>query len=161
VILLDEPTVGVDPQSRERVFEAVTALAGEGAAILYSTHAMEEAERLCRRIVLLDLGRVIASGTPAELVAQTGLRPSVRLRTASAVAANVVEGVGEVRLVAASGRELVVEIGDSSAVPAVLGAVTRRGAEILEMSLQQPNLADVFFALTGRALRDDDGGSPA
>jgi ABC-2 type transport system ATP-binding protein len=72
VVLLDEPTVGVDPQSRERIFAAVRGQAAAGAAVLYSTHYMEEAERLCDRVVLLDGGRVVASGSPAALIGEGG-----------------------------------------------------------------------------------------
>ena len=72
VVLLDEPTVGVDPQSRERVFAAVLGLARDGAAVLYSTHQMDEAERLCDRILLLDHGQLLATGTPTALVAEAG-----------------------------------------------------------------------------------------
>jgi ABC-2 type transport system ATP-binding protein len=82
VVLLDEPTVGVDPQSRERVFAAVLGLARAGAAVLYSTHQMDEAERLCDRLVLLDHGQLLATGTPTALVARSGLQPQVWLRTA-------------------------------------------------------------------------------
>src|SRR6185295_10575394 len=81
VLLLDEPTVGVDPQSRERIFEAVTGLASKGAGIVYCTHDMQEAERLCHRVVFLDAGRVVATGTPAELVAASGAKSRVLLRT--------------------------------------------------------------------------------
>ena len=70
VVLLDEPTVGVDPQSRERVFAAVLGLARAGAAVLYSTHQMDEAERLCDRLLLLDHGQLLATGTPTALVAE-------------------------------------------------------------------------------------------
>ena len=68
VVLLDEPTVGVDPQSRNRIFEMIEALRGEGTAIIYTTHYMEEAERLCDRIAIIDHGRIIAAGTKEELV---------------------------------------------------------------------------------------------
>jgi ABC-2 type transport system ATP-binding protein len=159
VVLLDEPTVGVDPQSRERIFEAVTHLAAEGAAVLWSTHAMEEAERLCRRVVLLDRGRVVAAGTPAELVARSGSRPLLRLRMARAVRPDWLEGVGGARVVAAADSEVSVEVEDASAVPGVVGAAVRAGNEVLDVAFRPPNLADVFFQLTGRALRDEEVGS--
>ncbi|MGH7818810.1 MAG: daunorubicin/doxorubicin resistance ABC transporter ATP-binding protein DrrA, partial [Candidatus Binatia bacterium] len=110
--------------------------------------------------VLLDGGRVIACGTPAELVSSAGLRPSVRLRLDRPLAAGDLGGAGEARPIGGNDRELVVEVRDSSVVPALLETVGRRGAAVLEMSLHQPNLADVFFALTGRALRDETGGAP-
>jgi linearmycin/streptolysin S transport system ATP-binding protein len=82
VVLLDEPTVGVDPQSRERVFAAVLGLARAGAAVLYSTHQMDEAERLFDRLLLIDHGKLLAMGTSTVLVAGSGLQPQIRLRTA-------------------------------------------------------------------------------
>ena len=81
VLLLDEPTAGVDPQSRERIHVAIRRLAENGAAVLTSTHDMEEAERLCDRTVLLDDGRVVAAGTTTELVDTSGLAASLSLRT--------------------------------------------------------------------------------
>src|SRR4029077_2703787 len=81
VMLLDEPTAGVDPQAREHIYALERSLAAGGAAILHSTHMMEEAQRLCDRVILLDGGRLIESGTPAELVARLGLRPQLTLRT--------------------------------------------------------------------------------
>jgi len=153
VLLLDEPAVGVDPQSRERLFETVSALAAGGAAVLYSTHQMEEAERLCARVVLLDVGRVVASGTPAALVAQTGVSATVRVRTARSLP------VGW--LVDAANGEAAVAIAHSAVVPAVLAAAIRAGGEILDFSLHRPTLADAFLSLTGRALRDDDEPAPA
>src|SRR5262249_59272635 len=79
VVLLDEPTVGVDPQARERIYELERSLAADGGAILHSTHLMEEAQRLCDRVILLDGGRGVASGTPAEPGAGLGLRPMATL----------------------------------------------------------------------------------
>jgi ABC-2 type transport system ATP-binding protein len=155
VVLLDEPVVGVDPQSRERIFDAVERLAASGAAILYSTHQMEEAERLCARVVLLDAGRVVATGTPAALVAHAGMAPVVRLRTAHPLGAGWLTGVAGVRLLDAAGDETAVTVPDATAVPTVLAAALRAGGEVLALSLDRPTLADAFFALTGRALRDE------
>ena len=173
VVLLDEPTAGVDPQSRERIFEAVQSLARDGAAVLYSTHYMEEAERLCARVVLLDDGCVVAEGSPGELVARTGMRPSVRLRTARPLPRGWLDGAAGARLLErdaaailgdepdlGSGTEpgvVVVGIDDDGAVSRVLAAAMRAGADVVALSVHHPNLADAFFVLTGRALRDDNG----
>src|SRR5438034_651415 len=105
VVLLDEPVVGVDPQSRERIFEAIGALARGGAAVLYSTHQMEEAERLCDRVVLLDTGRVVAAGTPAALVAGAGLTPLLRVRTARPLPPGWLAGVAGATLADSSAPE--------------------------------------------------------
>ena len=162
-VLLDEPVVGVDPQSRERIFDAVTALARAGAAVLYSTHQMDEAERLCGRVILLDRGRVVADGTPATLVGRAGMSPRLELHTLQPLAAGWLEGVGGATVIDANGAGTMVAVGDTATVPAVLAAALRAGADIREMTLHRPTLADAFFAFTGRALRDDeaDAASPS
>jgi ABC-2 type transport system ATP-binding protein len=156
VVLLDEPTVGVDPQSRERVFEAVQQLARDGAAVLYSTHYMEEAERLCGRVVLLDAGRVVAAGSPAELVAQTALAPRVTLHTAAPLPAGWLAGVPSAAVVSAHDGHTDVRVPDPTVVPAVVAAALRAAGGLDDLTLHRPSLADAFFVLTGRALRDDD-----
>jgi ABC-2 type transport system ATP-binding protein len=159
VLLLDEPTVGVDPQSRERIFTAVEALAARGAAILYSTHDMEEAERLARRVVLLDLGRIVALGTPAELVTRLEMALRIHLRAARPLPDGWLADVAGARLVESegAGANYVVEVADGTAAPPVIAAATRAGGDLVDLTLHRPNLADVFFALTGRGLREDDG----
>ena len=157
VLLLDEPTVGVDPQSRERIFDAVRGLAAKGAAVLYSTHAMEEAERLCRRIVLLDEGQGIASGTTAELVKQARLVPWIRVATRSPLPEDWLRNVEGARPVRRADGHVDVEVRDLADAPAVMLAATRAGGEVLDLVVHHPDLADVFFALTGRALRDEKG----
>ena len=155
VVLVDEPTVGVDPQSRERVFAAVLALARAGAAVLYSTHQMDEAERLCDRLLLLDRGQLLATGTSTALVARSGLQPQIRLRTAHPLPDGWLgEVTGAAPLVSPAQLATVV-VRDATVVPAVLAAAVRGGGELLEFALTRPNLNDAFFALTGRALRDD------
>jgi ABC-2 type transport system ATP-binding protein len=156
VVLLDEPVVGVDPQSRERIFDAVVALARRGAAVLYSTHQMDEAERLCTRIVLLDDGSVVAAGTPGALVESAGLTPLVHLRTADALDAGWLAALPAARVTRTEGREVWIAVADAAALPAVLGAALRAGADVEELSLHRPTLGDAFFALTGRALRDEE-----
>jgi ABC-2 type transport system ATP-binding protein len=117
---------------------------------------MEEAERLCGRVVLLDAGRVVAAGTPDELVARTGIPPRVLLRTSRALPPDWLGALGTAAVVDGRGTSVTVALPDNAAVPAVLAAATRAGAEILELTLHRPNLADAFFALTGRALRDEE-----
>ena len=156
VLLLDEPVVGVDPQSRERIFEAIETLARGGAAVLYSTHQMEEAERLCARVVLLDAGRVVAAGTPAALVAGAGLGPVLRLRTARPLPPAWLDGIAGATVGESSAPETTVAVTDTAAVPAILAAALRAGGDVLEIALVRPSLADAFFALTGRALRDEE-----
>lgn len=158
IVLLDEPTVGVDPQSRERLFDTVAALAREGTAVLYSTHQMEEAERLCHRIVLLDAGRVVASGTTAELVAHTGMLPWLDLSTASPLPPGALDRVPGVEMVEATGLRHRVRLRTLAAAPAVIAAVASTGGTVESLTLHRPTLADVFFAHTGKALRDAPAG---
>jgi ABC-2 type transport system ATP-binding protein len=133
----------------------VVGLARAGAAVLYSTHQMDEAERLCDRIVLLDDGQLLATGTPTALVARSGLQPQVRLRTARALPDGWLGGVTGATPLASSAELATLAVRDATVVPAVLAAAERGGGEVLEFALTRPNLNDAFFALTGRALRDD------
>jgi ABC-2 type transport system ATP-binding protein len=155
VVLLDEPTVGVDPQSRERVFAVVLGLARDGAAVLYSTHQIDDAERLCDRILLIDHGQLLAAGTPIALVADTGLQPQIRLRTARPLPESWLGGVTGAALLASDAQLTKVAVRDATVVPAVLSAAVRGGGEVIEFALTRPNLNDAFFAFTGHALRDD------
>jgi ABC-2 type transport system ATP-binding protein len=163
VILLDEPTVAVDPQARERIYALERQLAAGGAAILHSTHLMEEAERLCDRVVLVDAGRVIASGTPAELVAKLGLGPRLTLRTTRPLPAGWPgSSTGpRVRVVPGDGERTVLELDDAAIVPALLDRARADGGEILDVALRHPDLADVFFRLTGHALREGEQATEA
>jgi ABC-2 type transport system ATP-binding protein len=153
VVLMDEPTAGVDPQSRNHIFEMIEKLRDEGMSIIYTTHYMEEAERLCDLVAIIDHGKVIAQGTNAELVQNTfGSRSQVRARFARtderAVAwvaehgGHMVEGVGEFTV------EHPTEIGG------LLEASTKAELELIDVSLRRPNLESVFLHLTGRELRD-------
>jgi len=159
VLLLDEPTVGVDPQSRERMFDAIRGLAARGTAVLYSTHGMEEAERICGRVVLLDEGTVVAAGTPDELVAAAGLVPRIRLATRTPLPDGWLRDVPGARLAGRSDGPVDVEVKAIPDAPAVVLAAARAGGDVLELAIHRPDLADVFFALTGRALRDQKEGA--
>jgi ABC-2 type transport system ATP-binding protein len=159
VVLLDEPTVGVDPQSRERIFAAVRAQAAAGAAVLYSTHYLEEAERLCDRVVLIDHGRLIATGTPAALIQESGvgLRLSVTTREPLPCGWEAeLPGIRSVEAAADDARGHAVHLGlDAPAAAArVLERATALGGEVIGFHLQQPSLQDVFIKLTGHELRD-------
>ena len=156
VLLLDEPTTGIDPQSRERVHAVIESRKRDGAAVLLCTHDMHEAERLCDRIVLLDDGRTLAGGTAGELVAATGIASSLHLRLLRPPPADWLDGLPSVRVLAADGAEAVLALDDPMAMPVVLARAGRAGGDVLEMRFERPTLADAFFALTGHALRDGD-----
>src|SRR5690606_24784590 len=130
LLILDEPTVGVDPQSRNANLESVEALASEGMSVLYTTHYMEEAERLCDRVGIIDEGRLVAEGTRRELVAQVGQLDRVELRgrdgiEAAAAAVRAVEGVSEAAVGDSTLSVLATEA--SSVLPALLSAAGSAG----------------------------------
>jgi len=159
VLLLDEPTAGVDPQSRERIHAAIAQLAHDGTAILTSTHDMEEAERLCDRTVLLDEGRVVAAGTTSDLASTSGIAASLSIRTLRPPPADWLDGLGSVRVVSANGTRATLVVEDPAALPVLLARAARAGGEVVELRFDRPTLADAFFKLTGRALRDDSDGN--
>lgn len=155
MVLLDEPTVGVDPQSRNRIFDMVAELRGQGTTIIYTTHYMEEAERLCDTIAIIDHGCVIAQGTKEELVEQSfGRRSDVLMRFATAVdnaatwaaarGGTMQEGDGGVAHFA---------VAQPTDIAALLDAASRDGLEVIDVVLRRPNLESVFLNLTGRDLR--------
>ncbi|HSP98736.1 MAG TPA: ABC transporter ATP-binding protein [Candidatus Dormibacteraeota bacterium] len=159
VLLLDEPTVGVDPQSRERIFEAVQAQAGSAAAVLYSTHYMEEAERLCDRVLLVDGGRVVAAGTPAALIDEAGGGMRLEVSTRSPLPGGWLEGLEAAPLLAPAEDHVVgfrtrIALGDLTAASAVLDRAAAHGGGVLDFHLHQPGLQEVFLRLTGHDLRD-------
>jgi ABC-2 type transport system ATP-binding protein len=157
LLILDEPTVGVDPQSRNAILESVEQLSTEGMAVLYTTHYMEEAERLCDRVGIIDAGKIVAEGTRRELVRLVGQHDRIRLQAsgsvdAAAEAAKSVEGVREAA-VRDGGIDLIVNDA-SDVLTEVLAAVSGAGVSVTSVDVDEPNLEAVFLHLTGKALRD-------
>jgi len=152
VVLLDEPTVGVDPQSRERIYDMLAELTGDGVSLLLTTHHLEEAEARCSRTVIIDHGRIIAAGTLAELVEQTvGRHRIVTLRLhdpATAVPAGVEIDAQDPRLLRARVTDVARDL------PALLTAVSAAGGEVEDVEVRGPSLQAVFIHLTGRELRE-------
>jgi linearmycin/streptolysin S transport system ATP-binding protein len=157
LLVLDEPTVGVDPQSRNAILDSVEALGQEGMSVLYTTHYMEEAERLCDRVGIIDEGQIKAEGTRRELVALVGQRDRVVLTATgdldrAAAACQALEGVDEatreeqgIGLIVRDARRL---------LPRILETAAESGAMVSGVELVEPNLEAVFLHLTGKALRD-------
>lgn len=157
LLILDEPTVGVDPQSRNSILESIERLAGEGMAVLYTTHYMEEAERLCDRVGIIDDGKIQAEGTRRELVSLVGQQDSVRLMGTGPLddAAAAINDLADVS--AASVREGGIDVVSSdaaSSLPSILAAAAGAGAHVTSVDLSEPDLESVFLHLTGKALRD-------
>jgi ABC-2 type transport system ATP-binding protein len=157
LLILDEPTVGVDPQSRNAILESVEGLSGEGMAVLYTTHYMEEAERLCDRVGVIDHGKLIAEGTRKELVSLVGERDRVHLSATGDLAKTAVALAGQPWVHEAStadeGIDLVVDDARAN-LPAILTDAAAAGAAIKSVEVTEPDLEAVFLHLTGRALRD-------
>ncbi len=157
LLVLDEPTVGVDPQSRNAILASVQELGEAGMAILYTTHYMEEAERLCHRVGIIDEGRIRAEGTRRELVELVGQRDRIRLTAsgdlqAAAAAARGLAGVHEATT-RDGALDLLVDDG-RSLLPRLLGALSTDGITIRSVEVIEPDLEAVFLHLTGKALRD-------
>jgi len=158
IVFLDEPTTGLDPQSRRQTWEILTALKRRGRTLLLTTHYMEEAQRLCDRVGIVDRGRVVALGTPAELIASLGAEHVVEFAVGEGGELDeaTLAGLPSVAGVArdgASWRLTVREV--HRAIPALLAALERRGLEWTRLHTHHATLEDVFMAMTGRSLGDD------
>jgi ABC-2 type transport system ATP-binding protein len=156
LLLLDEPTVGVDPQSRDHILETIRRAAAAGAAVVYSTHYMEEVERICHRALLIDRGKVVAAGTIAELIALGGHHPVMEITFQSEPPVNWCEGLTGITQIAIPGAayKVALQLESFALVNPILERARAAGAHILEFSVHSPNLSDAFIALTGHALRD-------
>jgi ABC-2 type transport system ATP-binding protein len=157
VLLLDEPAVGVDPQSRVRLLELVRAEAQAGRCVLYTTHYMEEAESLCDRLAIIDHGHLIAQGTLAELRAIVGERDILRLSGVFQVerAREALRGADGIEVVQADEGVLRLAVVNASArLPLIFATLAASGAEIRETTLTQPSLESLFIKLTGKELRE-------
>jgi ABC-2 type transport system ATP-binding protein len=157
VLLLDEPTVGVDPQSRVKLLDLVREQARSGTCVLYTTHYMEEAQELCDRIGIIDQGKLIALGTLEELRRMMGERDLLRLSGTFTPdeARLAVTGVDGAEVVSADETTLMLSMNEASRrLPAVFAALANHGVEVRETTLTQPSLETLFIKLTGRELRE-------
>jgi ABC-2 type transport system ATP-binding protein len=160
LLFLDEPTTGLDPQARRQLWDLIDQFRRAGRTIVLTTHYMDEAERLCDRVGIMDRGRIIALGTPRELIASTGVehvveftaptdgRPSIDAASLSSV-----DGVRAVREQAGAIQVQVTEL--HRAVPALLAEIARQGGSLTELRTHSATLEDVFVGLTGRHLREE------
>jgi ABC-2 type transport system ATP-binding protein len=155
VLFLDEPTTGLDPQARRNLWDLVERFRANGGTVLITTHYMEEAARLCDRVAILDHGKMIALGTPRDLVASLGADRIVEFRAEGTLDRDALARLPGVSGVSEKGHDWILTVSDTAvAVPAVLAELERRGARLLTMTTHEATLDDVFVSLTGRALRD-------
>jgi ABC-2 type transport system ATP-binding protein len=160
VLYMDEPTVGIDPQSRRRILDTVLDLNKRGLTVLYTTHYMEEAAELSDRIGIVDQGKLIALGTQVELTRTVGELDTLRIgvdspKVDAATLLPVLEQVVGVRHAALDGDTLTVQVEDAkAALSDVIARLDKAGAKVLSLRVEEPNLEAVFLNLTGRALRD-------
>jgi ABC-2 type transport system ATP-binding protein len=155
-LFLDEPTTGLDPQARRQLWELIERFKLAGRTILLTTHYMDEAERLCDRVAIMDHGKVIALGTPRELIASIGAEHLVEFSSArvpDATGLAGIEGIRDVHAENGTVRMLVTEL--HLAVPALLSEMARQGIPLTELRTHSATLEDVFVTLTGRHLRDE------
>jgi ABC-2 type transport system ATP-binding protein len=158
LLFLDEPTTGLDPQSRRQLWDLIDRFRAGGRSILLTTHYMDEAERLCDRVAIVDHGRIIADGTPRALIASLGADQVLEFAVANGAPIDATSlgralGQGAVGRVDGTWRLQVSELHE--AMPALLGELRRQGAELSELRTRSATLEDVFVTLTGRQLRDD------
>jgi ABC-2 type transport system ATP-binding protein len=156
ILFLDEPTTGLDPQSRLQLWDRIAVHKAAGRTVLLTTHYMEEAERLCDRVAIVDHGKIIALGRPADLVASLNAPHIIEFATEPAVAEDLlarIPGVGDRRR--RDGRWLLSAASLAESVPALLAALDGAGAKLVSLSTHRATLEDVFLAMTGRELRDE------
>lgn len=159
IVILDEPTVGVDPQSRNAIFEALLALRDAGKALLYTTHYMEEAERLCDRLLIVDRGQVVAAGRTRELLDAHVLAPTVCLDLDRPPPQGLLQALGQLPgvrqpLTDERPQRLRLELEALACLPAVLTLLAGQGVGLQGLQTERPSLEQLFLSLTGRQLRD-------
>ncbi len=157
VVIMDEPTVGIDPQSRRHILDNVKELNRQGMTVLYTTHYMEEAAELSHHIAIMDKGRIIAYGTHAELIKMVGGQTRIDI-TLNIVAENIlsawqkIDGVSKIDSL--DGKVTALVDDSNRVLPRLFDAAAKADVRITSVDIQEPNLETVFLHLTGRALRD-------
>ncbi len=161
LLILDEPTVGVDPQSRNAIFDTLEALKAQGRSLIYTSHYMEEVERLADHIVIIDHGKVLADESPSALYQRLPAQAALRAELAAAHAAAVPDGLADavsrlpgVTSATLQGAVLDVGLADTSHAASVLCWLAEQGHKLAHFATARTNLEDIFLSLTGRSLRD-------
>jgi ABC-2 type transport system ATP-binding protein len=165
LLLLDEPTTGLDPQSRRQLWDLIRDFRTQGRTVLLTTHYMDEAERLCDQVAVIDHGKVIALGTPAELIARLGGEHIIAFtlggeETQPTLDTTLLEGLPTVQSVRREADQYCLSVREPHiALPALLGRLKEGGHELASLTTRHAGLEDVFVTLTGRHLRDGDATS--
>ncbi|HEX7334437.1 MAG TPA: ABC transporter ATP-binding protein [Pyrinomonadaceae bacterium] len=155
LLFLDEPTTGLDPQARLSLWDIVEKFRAGGGTILLTTHYMEEAARLCDRVAIMDHGKVIALGTPAELIESLGADQVIEFSVASALVDDALTSLPAVTNLHKRGEVYALTVSEIGvALPALLAEIKRQQSEVVTLTTHQATLEDVFVSLTGRMLRD-------
>jgi len=159
ILFLDEPTTGLDPQSRRQLWEIVRGFQKKGGTVLLTTHYMDEAERLCDRLAIVDHGLIIAEGTPSDLIDRLGGHHVVEFVVGGTSNGHALEqwrGLPSVESVRNEDGTVCLNVREPHlTIPALLDAVSRQGQQLEHLSTRQASLEDVFVNLTGRHLRED------
>ena len=157
LLFLDEPTTGLDPQARRQLWDLIEEFKAAGRTILLTTHYMDEAEKLCDRVAIMDHGKTIAQGTPRELIASIGVEHVVEFSAGNtAVDLSGIRAMAGVRDVRTENGNVLLQVTElHKAVPALLDELTRQGVPLTELRTHSATLEDVFVHLTGRHLRDE------
>jgi ABC-2 type transport system ATP-binding protein len=160
LVFLDEPTTGLDPQARRELQAAIAGMKREGHTVLFTTHYLDEAETLCDRVAIIDQGRVVATGTPRELIARASGRTRVRVLTSPPLAADLISGLPGITDVAPEGdaRTFRVET-PAPALAALADLMARSGVELVELEVRRATLEEVFLELTRTAGTPGEGAS--
>lgn len=155
-LLLDEPTVGIDPQARNNILEIIREIARQGTTIVFTTHHLEEAEKLCDRVAIIDHGRILQTGSVAELARVAGDRDIVTLR-GRFTAAQLQQSLAAEPVQWLTLEDAVATLHftrEGYGIAALAGQLAKAGVDLADISIQKPTLESVFLKLTGRALRD-------
>jgi ABC-2 type transport system ATP-binding protein len=156
ILFLDEPTTGLDPQSRRQLWEHIREFRSRGGTIMLTTHYMEEAEQLCDRVAIVDHGKVIAEGTPGQLIGRLRAPHILEFSSDPPAALDLVSAIPGAFEPRQRGNHWAVSVNSlAEAIPALLAALDTAGARLEELSTRRAMLEDVFLALTGRELRDE------
>ncbi|WP_165250064.1 ABC transporter ATP-binding protein [Paludisphaera soli] len=159
ILFLDEPTTGLDPQSRRQLWDVILDLRGRGRTVLLTTHYMDEAERLCDRVAVIDHGRIIALGSPAELITRLGGEHVVEFAVGEgdSLDLSAIGGLDSVLAARAEADGYSLTVGEPHlAIPALLESLATSGRPLARLTTRHVSLEDVFVSLTGRHLREDE-----